>query len=89
MPTVTDIHEISDANLAAQYVDVLQIPAFLSRQTDLILECAKTNRWVNVKKGQFLAPWDMRNVVDKALATGNRQIMVCERGASFGRPMPA
>jgi 2-dehydro-3-deoxyphosphooctonate aldolase (KDO 8-P synthase) len=84
LPVVSDIHEISQVDAAAEVVDLLQIPAFLSRQTDLLLAAARTGRAVNVKKGQFLAPWDMRNAVEKIEATGNRRILLTERGASFG-----
>ena len=84
LPVLTDVHEISQCARAAQAVDVLQIPAFLSRQTDLIIAAAKTGAALNIKKGQFLAPWDMKNVIAKAVATGNANVMACERGASFG-----
>ena len=84
LPTLTDVHEIDQCAEAAQAVDVLQIPAFLSRQTDLLLAAGRTGKVVNVKKGQFLAPWDMKNVVGKVLATGNPNVMACERGVSFG-----
>jgi 2-dehydro-3-deoxyphosphooctonate aldolase (KDO 8-P synthase) len=84
LPVLTDVHEIDQCAPAAEVIDVLQIPAFLSRQTDLILAAARTGRVVNIKKGQFLAPWDMKNVVAKALSTGNPNIMTCERGVSFG-----
>jgi 2-dehydro-3-deoxyphosphooctonate aldolase (KDO 8-P synthase) len=84
LPVLTDVHEIDQCARAAQAVDVLQIPAFLSRQTDLIAAAARTGRALNIKKGQFLAPWDMKNVVDKALAAGNPNVMACERGVSFG-----
>lgn len=84
VPVVTDVHEIHQAPLVAEVVDLLQTPAFLCRQTDFLQACAATGKPVNVKKGQFLAPWDMREVVDKMAATGNRQILVTERGASFG-----
>ena len=84
LPVLTDVHEISQCAQAAQAVDVLQIPAFLSRQTDLIIAAAKTGAALNIKKGQFLAPWDMKNVIAKAVATGNANVMACERGASFG-----
>ncbi|HEY0646850.1 3-deoxy-8-phosphooctulonate synthase [Phenylobacterium sp.] len=84
LPVITDVHEIDQCAQAAEVVDVLQIPAFLSRQTDLLLAAGRTGKAVNVKKGQFLAPWDMKNVVDKVLSTGNPNVMVCERGASFG-----
>jgi len=81
---LTDVHEAAQVERAAQVADVLQIPAFLCRQTDLVLEAARTGRVVNVKKGQFMAPWDMKGVIEKAAATGNRRIMVTERGFSFG-----
>ena len=84
LPILTDIHEASHAEPAAQVCDVLQIPAFLSRQTDLLTAAAKTGRVVNVKKAQFLSPWDMTNVVDKISAAGNDKIIITERGASFG-----
>jgi len=84
IPVVTDIHETHQARPAAEVVDILQIPAFLSRQTDLLHAAAQTNAIVNVKKGQFLAPKDMRNVVDKLLEGGNSNILLTERGASFG-----
>ena len=84
LPVLTDVHEISQCDVAAQAVDVLQIPAFLSRQTDLIIAAAKTGAALNIKKGQFLAPWDMKNVIAKAVAAGNPNVMACERGASFG-----
>lgn len=81
---LTDVHEYTPLEEVASVVDVLQTPAFLCRQTDFIQNVAKQNIPVNIKKGQFMAPWDMANVVDKARATGNEQIMVCERGTSFG-----
>jgi 2-dehydro-3-deoxyphosphooctonate aldolase (KDO 8-P synthase) len=84
LPVLTDIHEREQAAPAAEVVDILQIPAFLSRQTDLLEAAAKTNRIVNVKKAQFLSPWDMKNVVDKLADTGNNNIMLTERGATFG-----
>jgi len=84
LPVLTDVHEIDQCALAASVVDVLQIPAFLSRQTDLIIAAAKTGAALNIKKGQFLAPWDMHHVVAKALAAGNANVMACERGVSFG-----
>jgi len=84
VPVLTDVHEDTPLNEVADVVDVLQTPAFLCRQTNFILEVAKQGKPVNIKKGQFLAPWDMVNVVNKAKSTGNEQIMVCERGASFG-----
>jgi 2-dehydro-3-deoxyphosphooctonate aldolase (KDO 8-P synthase) len=84
LPVVTDVHEANQCKPAAEVCDVLQIPAFLCRQTDLLLAAARTRRCVNVKKGQFLAPWDMRNVVDKIAAAGGKKIMLTERGTSFG-----
>ena len=84
LPVLTDIHESSQCAEVAKVVDVLQIPAFLCRQTDLLQAAAATGRVVNVKKGQFLAPWDVANVVAKITASGNRQVLVTERGASFG-----
>lgn len=84
VPVLTDVHEETDMAAVASVVDVLQTPAFLCRQTNFIQRVAKTNRPVNIKKGQFLSPWEMQNVVAKAKATGNDQIMVCERGFSFG-----
>lgn len=84
LPVLTDVHEDSPLDEVASVVDVLQTPAFLCRQTNFIQNVARAGRPVNIKKGQFLAPWDMGNVVEKARATGNDQIMVCERGVSFG-----
>ncbi len=84
LPVLTDIHEASHAAPAADAVDVLQIPAFLSRQTDLLVAAARTGKPINVKKGQFLAPSDVRHVIDKVLAEGNRAVLVTERGTSFG-----
>jgi 2-dehydro-3-deoxyphosphooctonate aldolase (KDO 8-P synthase) len=84
LPTLTDVHDASQCAPAAEAVDVLQIPAFLCRQTDLLIAAAETGRVVNVKKGQFLAPWDMTNVVAKITGAGNRNVLVTERGASFG-----
>ena len=84
LPVLTDVHEASQCAEAAQAVDVLQIPAFLCRQTDLLLAAAATGKVVNVKKGQFLAPWDMANVVSKITGGGNPNVLVTERGASFG-----
>ena len=84
LPILTDIHDAAQAAPAAEVCDVLQIPAFLSRQTDLLVAAAKTGRVVNVKKGQFLSPWDMTNVVEKIATAGNTNIVVTERGASFG-----
>ncbi|MDP8915602.1 MAG: 3-deoxy-8-phosphooctulonate synthase [Pseudomonadota bacterium] len=84
LPTLTDVHEPEQCARAAEAVDVLQIPAFLSRQTDLLVAAAGTGRAVNVKKGQFLAPWDMKNVVAKITDAGNPNVLACERGVSFG-----
>ncbi|HHJ17419.1 MAG TPA: 3-deoxy-8-phosphooctulonate synthase [Gammaproteobacteria bacterium] len=84
VPVLTDVHEDTPLDEVASVVDVLQTPAFLCRQTNFIQNVARTGKPVNIKKGQFLAPWDMKNVVDKARAVGNEQIMVCERGVSFG-----
>lgn len=83
-PILTDVHEAAQCQTAGTVVDVLQIPAFLCRQTDLLLAAGKTGRAINVKKGQFLAPWDMQNVADKIASTGNDQILLCDRGTSFG-----
>ncbi len=84
LPVLTDVHDAEQCGQAAQAVDVLQIPAFLCRQTDLLIAAAKTGKTVNVKKGQFLAPWDMKNVVAKLTGAGNRNVLVTERGVSFG-----
>jgi 2-dehydro-3-deoxyphosphooctonate aldolase (KDO 8-P synthase) len=84
LPVLTDVHSEEQCALVAPHVDVLQIPAFLSRQTDLLVAAARTGRIVNVKKGQFLAPWDMKNVVAKVTGSGNPNVLVTERGASFG-----
>jgi 2-dehydro-3-deoxyphosphooctonate aldolase (KDO 8-P synthase) len=84
LPTLTDVHAPEHCAPAAEAVDVLQIPAFLCRQTDLLLAAGRTGRAINVKKGQFLAPWDMANVAAKIASTGNHNILLCERGASFG-----
>ncbi len=84
VPVLTDVHEDTPLDEVASVVDVLQTPAFLCRQTNFIQNVARTGKPVNIKKGQFLAPWDMKNVVDKARVVGNEQIMVCERGVSFG-----
>ena len=83
-PVITDIHEIEQCAPVAEAVDVLQIPAFLCRQTDLLIAAAQTGKPINIKKGQFLAPWDMANVAAKIAHEGNHNIMLCERGASFG-----
>ncbi|RLB08162.1 MAG: 3-deoxy-8-phosphooctulonate synthase [Deltaproteobacteria bacterium] len=84
LPILSDVHKISEVPRAAEVLDVLQIPAFLCRQTDLLLEAARTGKPVNVKKGQFLAPWDMAHVVEKIASTGNEQILLTERGTTFG-----
>jgi 2-dehydro-3-deoxyphosphooctonate aldolase (KDO 8-P synthase) len=84
LPVLTDVHEATQCARVAEVVDVLQIPAFLCRQTDLLIAAARTGKAVNVKKGQFLAPWDMKNVVAKITGAGNRNVLVTERGASFG-----
>lgn len=84
VPIVTDVHETCQVEPAAEVADILQIPAFLCRQTDLVYAAGKTGRTVNVKKGQFLAPWDMKNVIKKIEESGNKNIMLTERGASFG-----
>jgi 2-dehydro-3-deoxyphosphooctonate aldolase (KDO 8-P synthase) len=84
VPVLTDVHEDTDLETVANVVDVLQTPAFLCRQTNFILRVASAGLPVNIKKGQFLSPWEMGNVVDKAKSTGNEQVLVCERGASFG-----
>ncbi len=84
LPVLTDVHTAEEAVLAAAYVDVLQIPAFLCRQTDLLLAAGKTGRVVNIKKGQFLAPWDMKFAAEKASSTGNKNVWLTERGTTFG-----
>jgi 2-dehydro-3-deoxyphosphooctonate aldolase (KDO 8-P synthase) len=84
LPVLTDVHEPGQCAEVAEAVDVLQIPAFLCRQTDLLIAAARTGRVVNVKKGQFLAPWDMQNVLDKVVESGNADVLLTERGASFG-----
>ena len=84
MPVLTDIHDIEQARIAAKIVDVIQIPAFLCRQTDLLLAAGETGAVINIKKGQFLAPWDMANVAAKVASTGNENILLTERGVSFG-----
>jgi 2-dehydro-3-deoxyphosphooctonate aldolase (KDO 8-P synthase) len=83
-PVLTDVHSAEQCKLVSEAVDILQIPAFLCRQTDLIIAAAKTGKVINVKKGQFLAPWDMNNIIDKIEKSGNRQILLTERGVSFG-----
>jgi 2-dehydro-3-deoxyphosphooctonate aldolase (KDO 8-P synthase) len=84
LPVLTDIHSAEQCSIVAEHVDVLQIPAFLCRQTDLLIAAAKTGKIINVKKGQFLAPWDMANVIKKIEDSGNKNILITERGASFG-----
>ena len=84
VPILTDVHNVEQCSIVSEHVDVLQIPAFLCRQTDLLIAAAKTNKIINVKKGQFLAPWDMVNVTKKISESGNENILVTERGASFG-----
>ena len=84
LPILTDVHRISEIKKLKDTVDIIQIPAFLSRQTDLIVDSAKTDRIINIKKGQFLAPWDMANVIQKIRGTGNNKILITERGVSFG-----
>ena len=84
VPILTDVHTTEQCSLVANHVDVLQIPAFLCRQTDLLISAAKTGKIINVKKGQFLAPWDMSNVIKKIEDSGNKNILITERGASFG-----
>jgi 2-dehydro-3-deoxyphosphooctonate aldolase (KDO 8-P synthase) len=84
IPVLSDVHEIDQVEKAAQVLDVLQVPAFLCRQTDFLLEVARTGKPVNIKKGQFLAPWDISNIIEKVASTGNRRILLTERGAMFG-----
>ena len=84
LPVLTDVHTAEQCSMVKDYVDVLQIPAFLCRQTDLLIAAAKTGKIINVKKGQFLAPWDMANVIKKIEESGNKNILITERGASFG-----
>lgn len=84
VPVMTDVHDVGEIPLAAKAVDLIQIPAFLCRQTDLVLAAGDSGKPVNVKKGQFLAPWDMRNIIKKIESTGNRKILLTERGVSFG-----
>jgi 2-dehydro-3-deoxyphosphooctonate aldolase (KDO 8-P synthase) len=84
VPILTDVHEVAQVEKVAEVADVLQIPAFLCRQTDLVLEAARTGKIVNIKKGQFMAPWDMKGVMEKAASTGNKNLIVTERGFSFG-----
>jgi len=84
MPVLTDVHNVEEAVIAARIVDVLQVPALLSRQTDLLVACGKTGMPVNIKKGQFLSPYDMQYAIDKVVSTGNQKILITERGTSFG-----
>lgn len=84
LPLLSDVHETSEIEVASEVLDIIQIPAFLCRQTDLILKAAETGKMINVKKGQFMAPWDMKNVVDKIESTGNKNLLITERGTTFG-----
>ncbi|MCX8026963.1 MAG: 3-deoxy-8-phosphooctulonate synthase [Thermodesulfovibrionales bacterium] len=84
IPIITDVHNVNEVTLASQVVDVIQIPAFLCRQTDLIIAASKTGKTINIKKGQFLAPWDVKNIIGKFTSTGNHKLMITERGVSFG-----
>jgi 2-dehydro-3-deoxyphosphooctonate aldolase (KDO 8-P synthase) len=84
LPVISDVHQVNEVPRAAEVLDVIQIPAFLCRQTDLVVEAARTGKPINVKKGQFMAPWDMAHVVEKIRSTGNEQILLTERGTSFG-----
>ncbi len=84
VPIITDVHDAAQCAIVAEAVDILQIPAFLCRQTDLLVAAAKTGKIINVKKGQFLAPWDMKNVLNKVIESGNKNVMACDRGTSFG-----
>ena len=84
IPILSDVHHVEEVGRASEVLDILQVPAFLSRQTDLLVACGKTKRAVNVKKGQFLSPWEMKNVVEKIESTGNKDILLTERGVSFG-----
>ncbi|MCX7793618.1 MAG: 3-deoxy-8-phosphooctulonate synthase [Thermodesulfovibrionales bacterium] len=84
LPILSDIHSTEEIEPAAEVLDVLQIPAFLSRQTDLIIKASKTGKPVNIKKGQFLAPWDVKNIIEKFISTGNEKLLITERGTSFG-----
>jgi 2-dehydro-3-deoxyphosphooctonate aldolase (KDO 8-P synthase) len=84
IPVISDVHQVNEISSASQVLDIIQIPAFLCRQTDLIIEASKTGKPLNIKKGQFLAPWDMKHVVEKAKTTGNHRILLTERGAMFG-----
>lgn len=84
IPVISDVHSAEEVKIASEVLDALQIPAFLCRQTDIILAASKTMKPVNIKKGQFLAPWDVRNILDKFISTGNRNVFITERGTSFG-----
>ena len=84
LPVLSDVHSVEEVGPASEVLDVLQIPAFLCRQTDLIIAASETGKPVNIKKGQFLAPWDMKNIIDKFVSTGNRELFLTERGTSFG-----
>jgi 2-dehydro-3-deoxyphosphooctonate aldolase (KDO 8-P synthase) len=84
LPVISDVHSVEEAKIASDVLDAIQIPAFLSRQTDIILAAANTGKPVNIKKGQFLAPTDVKNIIDKVLSTGNKNLMITERGVSFG-----
>jgi 2-dehydro-3-deoxyphosphooctonate aldolase (KDO 8-P synthase) len=84
IPVISDVHSVEDVKTAAEVLDALQLPAFLCRQTDLIIAASKTGKPVNAKKGQFLAPWDVKNIIDKFISTGNQNLMITERGTSFG-----
>ena len=84
IPVISDVHSVEEVNAAADTLDAIQIPAFLCRQTDLVLAASKTGKPVNIKKGQFLAPWDMKNIIDKFTSTGNQNLFITERGTSFG-----
>ncbi|MBM4145933.1 MAG: 3-deoxy-8-phosphooctulonate synthase [Nitrospira sp.] len=84
IPVISDVHSVEEVKIASEVLDALQIPAFLCRQTDIILAASKTMKPVNIKKGQFLAPWDVRNILDKFISTGNRNVFITERGTSFG-----
>jgi 2-dehydro-3-deoxyphosphooctonate aldolase (KDO 8-P synthase) len=84
IPVISDVHSVEEVKPASQVLDVLQIPAFLCRQTDLVLSCSRTGKPVNIKKGQFLSPWDVKNVIEKFVSTGNHNLMITDRGTSFG-----
>lgn len=84
IPVISDVHSVEEVKIASEVLDAIQIPAFLCRQTDIILAASKTMKPVNIKKGQFLAPWDVRNILDKFISTGNRDVFITERGTSFG-----